>query len=131
MVGRAATFESIVVRSLALIRPCLELFPHPYSAHVPSIHISYYSLIIILVSAPFSSSTLAVSMREVSCVGYTPRASPFPTVHSRCLLFVCLLLLLASPLLSPFARYLIHSPCMGPPFPAAHHSCPLFSVLLT
>ena len=50
-----------------------ETFP-PYSAHVPSFHISFYSLTIILVSAPTSSFTLDVSMREVYCVGYTARA---------------------------------------------------------
>ena len=54
-------------RSFALVRPC-------YSAHVPSFHISYYPLIIILVSAHISSFTFAVSMREVYCVVYTPRA---------------------------------------------------------
>ena len=41
-----------------------ETFP-PYSTHAPSFHISYYPLTIILVSAPTSSFTLAVSMREV------------------------------------------------------------------
>ena len=59
-------------RSLALIMPCLEL--PSYSAHVPFFHISYYSLTTIVVSAPTSSFILAVSMREVYCVGYTPHA---------------------------------------------------------
>ena len=44
------------------------------SAHIPSFHISYYSITLILVYASFSYFTLAVSMREVPCVGYTPRA---------------------------------------------------------
>ena len=52
--------------------PYFGTFP-PYSAHV-SFHISYNSLTIILVSAPTVSFALAVSMREVYCVEYTPRA---------------------------------------------------------
>ena len=43
-------------------------------AHVPSFYTSYYSLTITLVSAPTSCFTFAVSMREVYCVGCTPRA---------------------------------------------------------
>ena len=41
---------------------------------VPLFYISYYSFAIILVSASSSCFTLAVPMREVYCVGYTPRA---------------------------------------------------------
>ena len=63
---------SSIVKSSALVRFCLGLSP-PYSVHVPSFHISYYSLII-LVSAPSSCFTLAVPMREVYCVEYTPCA---------------------------------------------------------
>ena len=46
----------------------------PLRIQVPFFHISYYSLTIILVSAPSSCFTLAVPMREVYCVRYTPRA---------------------------------------------------------
>ena len=53
--------------------PLFGTFP-PYSAHVPSFHISYYSLTITLVSAPTSCFTFAVPMRDVYCVGYTPLA---------------------------------------------------------
>ena len=58
---------------LALIRPCLELFP---SSIVPTFlpSIFHTTLTIILVSVSSSSFTLAVSMSEVYCVGYTPRA---------------------------------------------------------
>ena len=43
------------------------------------IHLEFQcnTLTIILVSAPTSSFTLAVSMREVYCVGCTPRAYSF------------------------------------------------------
>ena len=58
---------------LALVRTLFETF-HPYSARVASFHISYYSLTIILVSAPTFSFTLAVPICEVYCVGYAPRA---------------------------------------------------------
>ena len=60
--------------SLALVRPCLRLFP--IRAHVPCFHISYYSLTIIHVSASFSCFILAVPMREVLCVGYTRAWDP-------------------------------------------------------
>ena len=53
------------------MRTLFGTFP-PYSAHVP-FHFSYYPLTSILVSAPTFSFALAVSMREVYCVGYTPR----------------------------------------------------------
>ena len=46
----------------------------PRGAHLPSFHISYYSPAITLVSASSSCFILAVSMCEVYCVGYTPRA---------------------------------------------------------
>ena len=44
----------------------------PFRAHVPYFYISYYSLTITL--ARTSSVTLAVHMRKVYCLGYTPRA---------------------------------------------------------
>ena len=66
-----STRVTSIVRSLALVRPCFGL---SYSPHVPSFHISYYSLTITLVSAPTSCFTLSVPMREVYCVRYTPRA---------------------------------------------------------
>ena len=56
-----------IVTSLALVRPCLALFPLVVHAHVPSFHISY-SFTIILVSAYSFYLTLAVPIREVSCV---------------------------------------------------------------
>ena len=43
-----------------------------HRAHVPFFQISYSSFTIILVSASSSCFTLAVTMREVSCVAYTP-----------------------------------------------------------
>ena len=43
-------------------------------AHVPFFQISYYCLDVILVSASSSCFALAVLMREVPCVRYTPRA---------------------------------------------------------
>ena len=46
----------------------------PLRAHVSFFQISYYSLAIILVSVSSSFITLAIPMREVFCVGYTPRA---------------------------------------------------------
>ena len=74
--GYSRPSESSIVKSLALVRPCLRLPPAlpPYSAHGSSFHISYYSLTIILVSSPTSSFALAVSMPEVYGVGYTPSA---------------------------------------------------------
>ena len=51
--GDSRPSGSSIGRSLALIRPCLGFFP-PYSAHVPSFHISYH-FTIVLVSAPSSS----------------------------------------------------------------------------
>ena len=57
-------------RALALFRPCLGLLPF-----VPTILSSILlttPLTIILESAPSSCFTLAVPMRGVSCVGYTP-----------------------------------------------------------
>ena len=56
-------------RSLALVRLYLGFFPF-----VPMFLSSYYSLTIILVSTSSSCFTLAVPMREVYCVEYTPRA---------------------------------------------------------
>ena len=64
--------SSSIVRSLALVRSCLGLI-QPHSAHIPSFRISNY-FAIILVSASSACFTLAVSMREVSFVVYTPRA---------------------------------------------------------
>ena len=61
-----------IVKASALVRLCLGFFS--FRDHIPFFQISYYSLAIILVSAFFSSFTLAVPMREVSCVGYEPRA---------------------------------------------------------
>ena len=60
-----------VVRFLALVRPCLGLFPLycPSSFYMP-----YESCTIILVSASSSYFTLAVLMCKVSCVEYTPCA---------------------------------------------------------
>ena len=61
-----------IVRSLELVRPCLRLF-----LFVPTFLSSRFiniSLVIIPVSASSDSFTLAVLMREVSSVGYTPRA---------------------------------------------------------
>ena len=59
---------TLIVRSLALVRPCLGLFPL-VSTFVSSIyvlfHFYYYSHVCF---------TLAVHMREVSCVGFTLRA---------------------------------------------------------
>ena len=60
-----------VVQILSASQVLFEIFP--LRAHVPSSHISYYSRII-LVSVSSSSFTLAVPMRRVSSVGYTPRA---------------------------------------------------------
>ena len=45
----------------------------PLRAHVPFFQISYYSHIILL-SVSYSCFILAVSMFEVYCMGYTPRA---------------------------------------------------------
>ena len=59
----------------------------PLIAHVPLFHISYYSITIILVSAPSSYFILTVSMRDVSCAGYTPLhgipSYPFPAVYAK------------------------------------------------
>ena len=68
MVVYIATHGSIIASSLSLLQDT-----PPYSAHVPFFHISYYSRII-LVRVSSSYFTFAVPMREVSCVGYTPRA---------------------------------------------------------
>ena len=46
----------------------------PLRLNVPLFQISYYFIVITLVSAPTSYFTLVVPMREVYCVGYTPRA---------------------------------------------------------
>ena len=73
MVGGLSSLGELYSYVLSASQALFGTFP-PYSAHVPSFHISYYSLTIILVSVPSSSFTLAVSMREVYCVGYTPRA---------------------------------------------------------
>ena len=51
---------------------CLGLFP--FFPHGPFFHISYYFITMIPVSPSSSYFTLAVSIRKVSCVGYTPRA---------------------------------------------------------
>ena len=130
MVGDSRPSGSSIIRSLELVTSCLGLFA-PYSAHVPSFHISRYSLTIILASAPTFSFTLAVPIREVYCAKYTPRAWDLRSLQfiinvpfvfpARCygsverqdnyyyyyylLLFLCLLLPLASPLLFPYARY--------------------------
>ena len=66
IVGRAAPTGRFRI-ALALVR-----------AHVPFFHISCYSITITLVSAFSSSFTLAVSKREVSCVG-----SPLPAGYTR------------------------------------------------
>ena len=47
MVGGLASSGSAIGRYLALIRPCLGLFP--FRAHVPFFQISYYSIAITLV----------------------------------------------------------------------------------
>ena len=52
------------------------------SCHVPFFQISYYSITMILLSVSSSCFTLAVPMREVSCVGYTPRAWDPRSVHN-------------------------------------------------
>ena len=64
MVGGVWALVSMMVRSSGQVRPYLGLF----------FQIPYYSLAIILVSASSSCFTLAVPLREVSCLGYTPRA---------------------------------------------------------
>ena len=72
----------MVVRTLTLVRPCLGLFY--LRAYIPFFHISYSSTMI-LVSASSSCFALAVPMREVSCVGYTPRAwdpSSLQSIHT-------------------------------------------------
>ena len=65
--GDSCPSGNYVVTALALVRSCLG--PSPYSAHVPSFPISYYSITIIRVSAPTSYFILVVPMREVYCVG--------------------------------------------------------------
>ena len=72
MVGDSHPSGSSIVRSLALVGPCFGTFL--LRAHVTFFQISYYSPTIIFVSAFSSCFALAVPMREVSCVGYTPRA---------------------------------------------------------
>ena len=64
---RLASPGSSKIRSLALVTSCLGLFPFVSTV------LSSFHIIMILVSAPSSYFTLAVSMREVLCVGYTPR----------------------------------------------------------
>ena len=50
------------------------LCAHVSFFHVSFFHVSYYSLAMILVSASSSCFTVAVSIREVYCVRYEPRA---------------------------------------------------------
>ena len=63
--------ESFIVGSLALVRLCLKRFI--LCTRVALSHTSFYSFPIILVFVSFRF-TLAVSERDVSYVGYTPRA---------------------------------------------------------
>ena len=71
--------ESSIVRSSTLVRPCLELFLFVPRSFLPEF---------ILLSCDHSWSafsscfTLAVTMREVYCVGYTPRAWDPRTLQS-------------------------------------------------
>ena len=60
-----------IVRSLALVRPCLRLFPFVLT-FLSSRFLT--TLCIILVSVSSSCFILNVPMREVYCVGYTPHA---------------------------------------------------------
>ena len=71
MGGRLACIGSSIIRSLALVRPCLGLLHSCPRYFLPDF---FYSFTIILVSASFSYFTLALPIREIYCVEYTPRA---------------------------------------------------------
>ena len=69
-----------IVRSLALVRPCLGHFP-PYSAHVPFLDFSYYSLLymILVYASPCCSHA-----RGILCGIHTSIVeSPFSIVHAK------------------------------------------------
>ena len=57
-----------IVRALALVRPCLGLFPFVHTFLF--FQTFYYSLAVILLSIYSSCLTLAVPIREVSCVDH-------------------------------------------------------------
>ena len=75
--------QVFIIEILTEIKCVLEFFlPCP---HVSFPQVSYYSLVLTLVSASSSFFTFVVPMREVSCGGYTPRAwePPFPALQTR------------------------------------------------
>ena len=71
------TNYNILIHNIVLFRT------FPLRAHVPFFHISYSSITMILASASSSCFTLAVPMRDVPCVEYTPRAWD-PRSYSPC-----------------------------------------------
>ena len=80
------TTSSIYLTSSALVRPCSGL--PPYSAHVRSIHISYYSCVccILLFYPHFSHAQGILCGMNTSLMG-----SPFPIVHAKWFFFFGLL----------------------------------------
>ena len=76
MVGGLASLGEPIVRSLALVRPCLGLSPSPpviVPTFLPSIFHTTLLLLFLCLLLPLPSSLL-FPMREVYCVGYTPCA---------------------------------------------------------
>ena len=69
MIGRAAPPGEPCSQHLSASWASFGIFP--LCAHIPCFQISYYSFCIILASATSSCFTLAVPMRDLSCVGYT------------------------------------------------------------
>ena len=82
MVGGLA---SLGARSIALIRPCLGLFPSIVTTFLPSIFQTTLLLLFLCLFLPLPSCLLFPCARYILCGILTPcMGSPFPTVHTRC-----------------------------------------------